>query len=86
MDTMPERLVATGPYAFTRNPIYLGHILFMVGLSLFLRSIFACLLSLAMIVWFQSRVRADEDRLARLFGQTYLDYKKAVKRWIPHVL
>jgi hypothetical protein len=86
MDTLPERLVATGPYAFTRNPIYLGHVIFMAGLSLFLSSIFAGLLTAAIIVQFHSRVRADEGRLAKLFGQPYLDYKKTVKRWVPGVL
>jgi len=34
MDAMPEGIIATGPYRYTRNPMYLGHLIFMVGLAL----------------------------------------------------
>jgi steroid 5-alpha reductase family enzyme len=34
----PERLVSSGIYAYTRNPMYLGHIIFLIGLTLTLRS------------------------------------------------
>jgi len=38
MDAMPQRIIATGPYRYTRNPMYLGHIIFMAGLVLTFRS------------------------------------------------
>ena len=34
LETPPERLVSSGPYAYTRNPMYLGHIIFLIGLTL----------------------------------------------------
>ncbi|HSV21703.1 MAG TPA: methyltransferase [Xanthobacteraceae bacterium] len=37
MDAMPQRIIATGPYRYTRNPMYLGHIIFMAGLVLTFR-------------------------------------------------
>src|SRR5262245_48385220 len=34
MNVPPDHIVATGPYRYTRNPMYLGHLIFMIGLSL----------------------------------------------------
>lgn len=83
MDTPPERLVSTGPFAYSRNPMYLGHIIFLVGLALSLRSIFAAVIAVVTAVWFQYRVRRDERRLRERFGQPYIDYAARVKRWVP---
>jgi len=83
MDTPPERLVTSGPFAWCRNPMYLGHIVFLLGLALSLRSVLAALIALATAVWFQFRVQRDERRLGERFGQPYLDYAARVKRWIP---
>jgi Phospholipid methyltransferase len=83
MDTPPERLVTSGPFAWCRNPMYLGHMIFLLGLTLSLRSELAALITVATIVWFQFRVRRDERRLVERFGQPYLDYRTRVRRWIP---
>jgi phospholipid methyltransferase len=86
MDTPPERLVTSGPFAWCRNPMYLGHMIFLLGLTLTLRSELAAAITLATVVWFQFRVVRDERRLAERFGQPYLDYKARVRRWIPGLL
>jgi protein-S-isoprenylcysteine O-methyltransferase Ste14 len=83
MDMPPERLVTTGPYGHTRNPIYLGHIIFLIGMALFLNSIFAALLTVVVIIHFHSRVKDDEKQLGHRFGGAYASYIAAVKRWIP---
>jgi protein-S-isoprenylcysteine O-methyltransferase Ste14 len=83
MDTPPERLVVSGPFAWCRNPMYLGHIIFLLGLTLSLRSELAAVITLATAVWFQFRVARDEKRLRERFGQPYVDYSGRVKRWIP---
>ena len=85
MDNPPERLVTTGPYAHTRNPIYLGHIIFLVGLALFLKSAFAAVLTIAVVIHSHSRVKDDEKRLTEKFGEPYENYLRTVKRWIPGV-
>lgn len=85
MDTPPERLVTAGPFAFCRNPMYLGHIVFLLGLTLSLQSVLAAIITIVTVVWFQSRVRRDERRLADRFGQDYLDYCARVRRWIPGI-
>jgi protein-S-isoprenylcysteine O-methyltransferase Ste14 len=86
MDTPPEHLVTTGPYAYTRNPMYLGHMIFLVGLALTLKSVLGALIAVASAVWFQFRVRRDEKRLRERFGQAYIGYQERVKRWLPGIL
>jgi protein-S-isoprenylcysteine O-methyltransferase Ste14 len=79
----PTRVVTEGIYRFTRNPMYLGHMIFLVGLAVTFRSIFALALLAANALWFRRRVLADEARLTALFGSAYRDYMLRVKRWIP---
>lgn len=83
MDTPPERLVTSGPFALCRNPMYLGHIIFLAGLALTLRSWLAGALALGTAVWFHFRVRRDERRLEERFGEPYREYLRRVKRWVP---
>ena len=83
LDNPPERIVDTGIYAWTRNPMYLGHLIFMTGLSISFNSIPAAALLVYHLYWFQGRVKGDEAHLTELFGQAYLDYMARVKRWIP---
>ncbi|HZA53715.1 MAG TPA: isoprenylcysteine carboxylmethyltransferase family protein [Candidatus Udaeobacter sp.] len=83
LETPPERLVTSGPYAYTRNPMYLGHVVFLTGLALTLQSWFAAALTIGIAGWFHARVIGDERKLADHFGQPYIVYTKSVKRWIP---
>lgn len=83
VETPPDRLVATGLYAYTRNPMYLGHIIFLIGLTLTLKSWVAALISIATAIWFHTRVVSDEKKLIARLGQPYVDYLSSVKRWIP---
>jgi protein-S-isoprenylcysteine O-methyltransferase Ste14 len=83
METPPERLVTSGPFALCRNPMYLGHLIFLAGLALSLGSWAGAALALGTAVWLQFRVRRDERRLAERFGEPYLQYRSRVKRWIP---
>ena len=83
LETPPDRLVNTGPYAYSRNPMYLGHIIFLSGLTLTLRSWLAALITIAVAVWFHLRVCRDERKLVQRLGQPYEKYLASVKRWIP---
>ena len=46
LETAPDRLVCTGFYAYTRNPMYLGHVIFLIGLTLTLKSWLAALITI----------------------------------------
>lgn len=80
----PLRLVTTGPYAWLRNPMYLGHLIFFLGLALLLSGL-AWLVFGVHLLWFDRRARADEAHLLALFGAPYRAYMDRVKRWIPGV-
>jgi len=82
---MPERLVTTGVYAWTRNPMYLGHLTFMTGAALLTRSPLAIGALALAGPWFGRRVAADEERLAAAFGAQYRQYCDRVPRWLPGV-
>ncbi len=78
----PERIIDTGPYALSRNPMYLGHIVWMAGLVLVTRSPLALVAAAIRIPWYDARAAEDEARLEKAFGQQYVDYKGRVPRWI----
>ena len=81
----PDRIVERGPYRWLRNPMYMGHLIFFLGLALVLRSWVGAVVFIAHAFWFERRVREDEARLAGLFGDAYRDYCRRVKRWIPGI-
>lgn len=76
-------LVATGPYRFSRNPMYVGFTLVYLGLALGLQSPSAMILllpCLALMTW--GVIQREERYLTAKFGQPYLDYKERVRRWL----
>jgi hypothetical protein len=83
LETPPDRLVDTGPYAYSRNPMYLGHIIFLIGLTLTLQSFFAAIITLVVAIWFHIRVCRDEKRLLLRLGEPYERYLGSVARWLP---
>jgi protein-S-isoprenylcysteine O-methyltransferase Ste14 len=86
MEVPPQRIIAAGPYRYTRNPMYLGHLIFLIGLAVTFWSWVALIIFALRAFWFQRRVLHDEERLEKIFGAEYTDYRGRVKRWIPGVL
>jgi len=82
----PAHLVVDGLNAYTRNPMYLGHLIFMLGLAVTFWSWPALILLAVNAAWFDRRVRDDEARLRAQFGAEYADYQMRVKRWLPGLL
>ncbi len=62
--------------------MYLGHLIFMLGLALATGSKLAWAILLANLWWFDSRVRYDEARLLEKFGAEYETYCRRVRRWL----
>lgn len=86
IETPPDQIVTDGVYRYLRNPMYLGHLIFMLGLVIALSSWLALALLVFHAGWFHLRVLRDEQRLESRFGESYRAYKTRVKRWIPGVL
>ena len=77
------RLVTTGPFSFTRNPIYFGNVILLFGLGLFFENIWLWLFALVCGALTQRlAILREEAHLQAKFPAAYLAYKKKVRRWI----
>ncbi|MEP7243608.1 MAG: isoprenylcysteine carboxylmethyltransferase family protein [Gammaproteobacteria bacterium] len=76
-------LVTGGSYRFTRNPMYLGMVLLLLGVAVLYGTV-GPFLPIPLFVWvIQARFVLGEERfLEELFGEEFLAYKRRVRRWI----
>lgn len=78
-----RRLVTTGPYRFTRNPLYLGgNVFIFFGAALLFGSPGALLITAAHLPLVDLFIRREERQLEKSFGEDWIDYKKHVRRWL----
>ncbi len=77
------RIVSTGIYRLSRNPIYFGWFVFMLGLGLTNLSLFQIVISVLMIgLLHWVVVLPEEEYLEDTFGSEYLRYRDKVRRWL----
>ena len=75
-------LVTTGFYRVTRNPMYLGMFLMLLGVAFLMGSIGALLpVSIFILIIRNNFVLGEERFMQATFGQQYLQYKSEVRRW-----
>jgi protein-S-isoprenylcysteine O-methyltransferase Ste14 len=76
-------IVKSGPYRFTRNPMYLSLCLFQLAIGFFLNgwTPVLCAVVLGVVLHFGVIVR-EETYLERKFGEQYLSLKRQVRRWL----
>lgn len=76
-------LIETGPYAFSRNPLYLGGNVFVfLGAALVLGSPSALVITALHIPLVDLFIRREETQLEQKFGPAWVAYKSRVRRWI----
>jgi len=79
----PSALITGGPFAFTRHPMYLGFVCFLLGIAILLGSLSPFLGPIAMVVTCDRLfIPQEENNLTKIFGKKYLAYKKKVGRWL----
>jgi protein-S-isoprenylcysteine O-methyltransferase Ste14 len=77
-------LIASGPFGWVRNPLYIGNIALWVGLALVARLPWLALaIALLLALEYHAIVRWEEGLLTARLGQPYRDYMTAVPRWLP---
>jgi protein-S-isoprenylcysteine O-methyltransferase Ste14 len=76
-------IVRTGPYSFSRNPIYLAFSLFQLGIAIWVNSLWllATLVGAVALIHYVV-IPKEEQYLERRFGTHYLEYKASVRRWL----
>jgi protein-S-isoprenylcysteine O-methyltransferase Ste14 len=77
------RIVAHGPYRFTRNPMYIGLALCTLGIAIMADSAWMLgAVPIGLALTDRLIIRREERYLERKFGEEYLTYKRRVRRWI----
>lgn len=79
----PDRLVTSGPYAVTRNPMYVGWGLLQLGAGLVAGSGWTLATLPAVGVWIHRDVVREERRLEEKFGDDYRRYRAGAGRYVP---
>ena len=76
-------LVTSGIYRYSRNPMYLGLVLILLGWAFYL-SHFLSFVLLPVFILYMTRfqIQPEEQMMARKFGKTYQAYLNKVRRWI----
>jgi len=81
-------LITNGPFAYFRNPLYVGNMLLYAGLGVMSNALSPWLVIIG-IVWFYVQyyliVTKEEEYLAERFGDAYAQYKRHVRRFIPRL-
>lgn len=75
-------IVDNGPFAISRNPVFVGQMLLFVGLFLVLPGVIQALLTAALLVAVHLQVRIEETVLVRELGAPYVAYCQRVRRWL----
>ncbi len=75
-------LITTGVFRFTRNPMYAGFVLLLLGICILLGSVtpYAAVIVFAVLMD-SAYIRAEEKMLEKRFGQGWDDYRRRVRRW-----
>ena len=76
-------LVTSGIFEYSRNPMYLGMALILLGLALMFNLIGGTLFTLLFAIYITKfQIKPEEEVMERLFGEDFLKYKKNVRMWI----
>jgi len=72
-----------GPFAFTRNPMYLQMVLVCLGVGIASMNVWIIMLT-PLVAWglWRAAIRPEELYLESKFGKEYLEYKSRVRRWL----
>lgn len=82
-----KQLTTTGPYAYVKNPLYLGTLLITTGYSAMAKNVY---IMIAGFVWFfiyyaPYKKKQEQEKLIGTFGDKWLEYDKAVPDYIPRL-
>ena len=78
-----NRLVTSGIFKYSRNPMYLGMLMIIISTSIFYLNIYSILMPFLFIFWINKfQIKREEAFLTEKFGKEYLSYKNKTRRWL----
>lgn len=78
-----QKLVISGLYKYSRNPMYLGLCFMLLGYAVWLANPISTLVLFGFVWWItEFQIKPEEEVLREKFGQDYLDYQSQVGRWL----
>ena len=78
-----EKLVTSGIYKYSRNPMYLGMIMIIISTAVYYLNFYSLLTPFIFYFWINRfQIKREEVFLTEKFGKEYLSYKKKTRRWI----
>jgi protein-S-isoprenylcysteine O-methyltransferase Ste14 len=83
--TDQPRLIDLGVYSWVRHPMYLGILLFCLGLFFVSPSLFSFGVWLAFFILYDKMATYEEKDLIRILGEEYVAYQKRVPKWFPRI-
>jgi len=80
---IPTVFITSGPFKLSRNPVYLGMTVILLGVEVLLGSLSPLIFPIIFVIIINSLIiPGEEDILKKKFGEKYLEYKKRVRRWL----
>jgi len=79
-------LATTGPYAYMRNPLYVGNTLILTGIPMLMGLLwFVPLTVISSLINYSLSIRYEEPHLVKKYGEPYIKYLETTPRWIPKI-
>ena len=79
----PTQVVTNGVFRFSRNPMYLGFVLVLLGMAILLRSLSPFAIVGGFAIWMDiGFIRVEERILATTFGDEWVRYKRRIRKWV----
>ncbi len=82
-DRRANALIRTGPFGYSRNPLYVAVVLLILGIGIWMNSAWIWVMVAPLVLVMNTAVIVREERhLEQRFGREYIEYKRAVRRWL----
>jgi protein-S-isoprenylcysteine O-methyltransferase Ste14 len=83
LQTGGTSLVTSGPFRYSRNPMYLGMLIWLTGLAVFLGSLISFLFPLLLFLLANFLlIPPEEKKLRQTFGEQFISYRQHVRQWL----
>ena len=78
-----NKLVTSGIFKYSRNPMYLGMLMIIISTSIFYLNIYSILTPFLFVLWINKfQIKREEVFLTKKFGKEYLSYKNKTRKWL----